>query len=343
MAKNSTEIDSNIEHYKKLRLSIISIIFITLTGTIGYRLIEGWSFLESFYMTVITVATVGFGEVNELSDSGIIFTILLIIFGVSFFLFSFSTLAEVIIQGSYRDILGRKKMKKIIQNLSDHYIIAGYGRMGQVIANEFKKGSVPYICIENNPEIILDLEEQNILFIQGDAGLEETLESARITKAKGLVCVCSSDAANLMITLTARDLNPKIFIVARAEQQRSEKKLKQVGADKIISPIFLGGLRMAQSIMFPAVMNFIEVTTLNQEYGLTIEELAITKNSLLCGMVLKDSTIKEKFDIMVLAVQGKEDKLMFNPDPNKELNEGEKLILMGHNKNLMKLALWAGI
>ncbi|MBI4838114.1 MAG: potassium channel family protein [Nitrospirae bacterium] len=240
----------------KLLLSLGLIAFIVLFGTLGYIVIEGWNALDSLYMTIITIASVGFKEVHDLSSGGRIFTIILIISGAGTILFTLNTGAKFVLEGELQDILGRKRLEKQIKDLKGHYIICGYGRMGKIICKELRGSGVEFIIIEKMPNLIQ--EREDIILLEGDATQDEVLREAGIEKAKGLISVLPTDAENLYVVLTARGLKPDLTIVARAGEEGSEQKLLRAGADRVVSPYHIGGLRIAHTVVKPAVVDFIE-------------------------------------------------------------------------------------
>jgi len=329
--------------YRHILLATAAIFGILFLGTAGYMLIEGWSMNDAVYMTVITVATVGFREVGPLSHAGQIFTMVLILTGVGAFAFAFGSITELFMYGTIQQYLGRTRMEKELKKVSGHYIICGYGRMGKTISQQFAGRNVQIVVVDHDEAVIRSAQEDGVLAVQGDASHETVLLQAGVDRARSLVCTCSHDAQNILVALTARGLNDTLFIVARAEESVAEKKLKQVGADKVISPYYLSSLRIAQAVMHPATFNFIELSTLDQDFGLSIDELPVGKTSLLNGKTLKESALKDRFDLLVLGIQKNNGSMKFNPPYEAELTAGDRLILMCDQKNLARLAAWAGL
>ena len=260
---------------RQLKISLLVLLLLVTSGTAGYMIIEGWRFLDAFYMTIITIGTVGFQEVHPLSDSGKIFTILLIIFGVSVLGYAVSKLVQTMFEGQFQRFLGRKKVEKSIDKLRDHYIVCGYGRIGSLICREFAAKPIPFVVVENSLAVLERLEEDKVLFLRGNATEDETLLRAGIKRAKGLVSVVTSDTENVYITLTARGLNPELYILARSGESGSDIKLKRAGANKVVSPYHIGGSRMAQAILRPNVVDFIEIATGREHMDLQMEEIFI--------------------------------------------------------------------
>lgn len=240
-------------------LYFILIIFINAFGTLGYMIIEGWNFHDSLYMTVITLTTVGYGEVHKLSPSGEIFTIILLIGGVGIILYLLGTEAKVILEGELQDVLGRRRLQSKLNQLKDHYIICGHGRMGRIISRELHHKGVELVVIEKKPDPTQ--ESEDLLLFEGDATSDEVLKKVGIERAKGLVSVLPTDAENLFVVLSARELKPDLFVVARASDERATQKIIRAGANRVVSPYHTGGLTIANIILKPAVMDFIEVAT----------------------------------------------------------------------------------
>ena len=328
-----------MESTKNLILGIISLIIILFVGTIGYTLIQKWDLLDSLYMTIITITTVGYGEVSNLSVPGKIFTIGLIASGVGIAAYIVGSLSKMMVEGEITRILGRRKLEKRIQTLKDHYIVCGCGRIGSLICKEFAASGKPlsFVVIDNNPDIIEKIENENYLYVQGNSTEEDTLIAAGINKARGLVTAVSSDSDNVYITLTARELNPKLFILARASDEKAEKKLIRAGADKVISPYHIGGRRMAQAILRPAVVDFIELAVHDRSMELQLEEIAVRKSSRFIGVSLKNSGIRQDLGLIIVAIKKPSGDMAFNPSSESKIELGDTLLALGEKKNLLRL------
>ncbi len=328
---------STIDRPHKIIRGIIIFIIIIAAGTVGYMAIEGMSFFDSLYMTVITITTVGFGEIRTLSVPGRVFTIILIFFGMGIIVYIVGLWTQAIVELQLSTFIGRRKLGLQIKNIKDHYIVCGFGRIGKVICRELKSKNIPVLVIDNKPETRELLEEESIPYIIDDATSEDILLEAGIARARGLISVVASDSDNLFITLTARGLNPSTFIIARADEEKSEKKLKRAGADKVFLPYIIGGHKMAQSITKPAVTDFLEFTVHNRDMGLEMEELNVNKDSRLNRLKLRDSGIRQEMDIIIIAIRKKTGEMAFNPSSETLIEAGDTLIALGKNDDLLKL------
>jgi len=320
---------------QRLLRGIYILIGIVIIGTSGYMLIEGWSFSDSLFMTITTITTVGYSEVHPLSDNGQIFTIFLIIGGVGGAIFTLTGIIQYIIEGNFAAARGRRRMKTKIAELKGHLILCGYGRVGEEIARVFKEEDVPFVVIDNNPEITAKLEQTGYLYVQGDATIDEVLNEAGIETAKGLVVAVGSDADSTYITLSARGLRPDLFIAARATNSVVEAKLKKAGADRIIYPYTIGARRMAEVALRPAVVDFIDTLVFNRGREFQIENVTINDNSALIGLTLEETRHRTK--AAILAVNKKNGKLMANPPGETTIEKGDRIITMGTREQLAAL------
>jgi voltage-gated potassium channel len=319
---------------RKVILSVGLIALIISFGTSGYMTLEGWSLLDSLYMTVITIASVGFKEVHDLSTNGRIFTIILIIGGAGTVLYTLNTGAKIILEGELQEIFGRKRLEKKLKDLKDHYIVCGYGRMGKIIARELKQEKLKFAVIEKN-EVLLDSDEkEEFLIIQGDATKDELLKRAGIERAKCLISVLPTDAENLYVVLSARGLTPSLLIVARAGEEGSEQKLLRAGADRVVSPYHIGGLRMAHSVLKPAVVDFIEFATKSGNIDLQIEEITIQEGSDLVGNSLDHCGIGRDLGIIIVAIKERSGEMKFNPTFRTIIEAGDTMIAVGETSKL---------
>jgi voltage-gated potassium channel len=327
---------------KKLKIVLIILVLVISFGTLGYTIIEKWPLLDSLYMTIITLSTVGFGEVYALSPSGKIFTMILVIFGVAGAGYTISIIGQMIVEGEIGKLLGRRKMEKGLKELGDHYIVCGFGRVGRRIAQELCVRKVPFVVIDNDPPKIEQAEKDCFLFVQGDATNDQTLQEAGIERAKGLITAVVNEADNVFIVLSARQLNPKLFITARVESDEAEKKLLRAGANKVVSPHKIGGIRMALTAIRPNLVDFMSVVTFDQDTDLTIEEIQIKPDSPLIQSTLRDCAIRKEFGIMVVGIKKVGKEVFLNPSPETKIEAGDILIVIGEKKKLDKLETMAG-
>lgn len=322
---------------KKLKWVFLILAGVISYGTLGYTLIEGWSFLESFYMTVITLSTVGFREVRALSSTGRVFTIILVIFGVAGAAFTISVLGQFIVEGEIRRILGRRKMEKRLKDMKKHYIVCGYGRVGMQVCKQFCSRKLPLVVIEKNPERVEQLVKEGILVIQGDATDDEVLLAAGIQRSKALISTIASESENVFIALSARELNPEIFITARAESRSAEKKLLRAGANRVVSPHEMGGIRMALVTLRPDIVDFMRIVTGDREKGFGIEEIEVKKNSPVADTLLKDSPIRCELGLLVIGIKKKGKEIIINPSAQIRIEPGDILVVIGETEKLEKL------
>jgi voltage-gated potassium channel len=307
-------------------------------GTSGYMILEKWNFLDSLYMTVITISTVGFSEVNPVSNQGRILTMTVLISGLGVLAYVVGTLTRTLVEGQLLEVMGRKKLERQIQKLKDHYIICGYGRVGRIICEEIKKSRpTPLVVIDSDNTLTPMIEEHGYLYYLGDATSEETLLKAGILSAKGLATALDSEADNVYITLTAKGLNPDLFVLARAGRRGSEKKLERAGADRVISPHQIGGFRMAQALLRPNVAEFIDFATHDPDIGMHMEEIPVGADSQFSDISLVDSGIRQKFDLIIVAIKKATGEMLFNPASHTRIQIGDTLIALGQRSNLIKL------
>jgi voltage-gated potassium channel len=315
----------------------IFLLIILAVGTLGYMLIEKWSFLDALYMTVITISTVGYREVGIPSDAGKIFTIFVIFTGIGILFYFLGSIAQAMVELHVRALIGRRKLGLRMRSTSDHYIVCGFGRLGKIISRELKGNHIPLIVIDNRPDMVQSLEHENIPYIIGDATNEEALLEAGVERAKGLISVVASDADNVFITMSARVLNPNLFILCRAEEEQTERKLLRAGANRVVMPYSIGAHKMAHTIIKPAVSDFLELTVHNRRIGLEMGEVEVSEKSRLNGLTLLDSGIRQDMDVIIIAIRKKEGEMKFNPSSKTRIEAGDTLIALGKSDDLTKL------
>ncbi len=326
-----------VHSISRLHVALLSLVIISIGGATGYHFLEGHTWLEAMYMTVITLSTVGFREVRPLSPTGQIFTVGLVISGVGVVFYTMAAVAEQIVEGEFQQFFGRRRMQKNIDLLSDHYIVCGFGRIGEMVCRELVAKPAPFVVIEQDEERVRHAEAASYFVIRGDATDEKTLLAAGITRAKSLFASLSSDAGNVFLTLLARELRPALCVVARAETERSERTLIRSGADKVISPYAIGGHRMAQAALRPAVVDIIELATHHHSYELQLEEIPILFSSPCNGVTLRDSGLWNQPGVILVAIKRVSDLMRFNPGPDEKLQAGDRLIALAETEPLKEI------
>lgn len=323
---------------RRLQFSLLILLGLNVFGTVMYMLLEGWTAVDALYMTVITIATVGFGEVRQLSISGRLFTIVLIYLGVGAATTAITNALGLVLEPILWGTLERRRMQKSIEQLSQHYIICGYGRMGRQIIHDLQARNEAFVLIDSNTELVEQLLEQQIPFIIGDATIDETLLEAQIEKAKGIVAALSSDAGNVMTVLTARELNPDAFIVARVVRDENERKLRRAGANRVINPYQIGGHRMTLSLLRPAVHDFLDhIFHFGDGRDIEIGQIVVYPQSDLDGKTISTSGLRDKYNISILAIREANGKLQITPNPMTQLTPHSELIIIGLPEAIYRL------
>jgi len=321
---------------KRIRLAFSALLVTLIVGTVGLILTEHLSLAQAIYLTVQTVTTVGYGDIEVHSNSGHVFLVLLMLGGVGVMLYFAGLMMAFLIEGQLAGVYGRRKMNKKIVQLQDHIIVCGAGRVGRQVLYRLRKEGAPSVVIEKQEDLANQFIEEGFLVIHSDATNDETLKKARIDKAKGLITALPEDSLNVFVTLTAKGLNPGIHVVARLDQLESEKKLVRAGADKVISPAILGGWRMAMSILKPISVEYIETVIHDHNIAIDMEELRINQNSCLVGKTLANSGIKQQTGAMVMAII-RENQVISNPDAQEVILQGDLLIVFGLREQLHRL------
>jgi len=320
---------------RRLLWGICALVIIIIAGVIGYIVIEGWSFIDALYMTIVTITTVGYAEVHPLSVGGRIFSIFLIVGGVSGALYTVSAIVGYVIEGHLGTTLGRRRMERNIAKLREHFILCGYGRVGQEIARIFTEEGVPFVVIDKDRDSIAAAEKEGYLYVLADATDDEGLKEAGIERARGLVVAAGNDADNVYITLSARETRPDLFIEARASSNTAGAKLKRAGANRIIAPYSLGARRMAQLALRPTVVDFIDTVIYRRGRELQMENIVVGSNSALAGLTVEETRHRTK--AAILAISKKDGKLLANPQGEETIESGDRLITLGTKKQLAAL------
>jgi len=326
-----------MERKSHFTFSLILTASLVLIGTSGYMIIEGWPVSDAIYMTIITLATVGYGEVHQVSGVGRIFTIFLIVAGVGYFMYVVGLLVQFLVEDRIRVILGRRKLDKQIAKLKEHYIICGYGRIGRVLAHYLTERYLNVVIIEKNESRQAAMDEDGVLYLMGEATDESLLLRAGIKDAKGLITAVATDADNVFLTLIAKQLNPGLFIVARAIQNTAKRTIQAAGANKVISPYDLGARRMAHAILRPTVIRFLELAFTDENTDVQVEEIRVHSTSRLLNVALKDSGIRQQLDLIILTIKKADDTMIFNPKADTRIETDDTLVVVGRAKSVSQL------
>ena len=322
-------------HKFRWALTMTVTVLVIAFGTLGYIFIEGWPFLDALYMTLITMTTIGYGEVHALSEYGRLFTMALIVVSIGIGGYVFSTVAAFIIEGEIQNIFRGRRMDKEISKLKDHVIVCGLGRIGLRIAEEFNRVNTPFVVIEHDEKAIEEMTQQeNMLCLKGDATRDDTLIRAGIKQAYGLITALPEDKDNVFVTLCARSLNPKLFIIARVSEDKNEDLLKKAGADRIVSPDAIGGIRMASIVLRPKVVAFFDEMYRVTGQTLRVEEIHIDEFPALKNRSLGEVDIRKRTGALVLAIKSADEGYQFNPGARAMLREGDVLIIVGTDEQI---------
>jgi len=327
--------------YQRRLLTVLAALAITLgIGTAGFVIIEHYPVFDAFYMSLITITTVGYEEIHQLSRAGRIFNSVLLVFGVGVVLYAFGAIAETLFEAQLRDFFYRRKVKRMIDKLKDHYIVCGFGRVGRGAARELRRSGVPFVIVDPNAAAVDRAVKKGMLAVAADAKNDEALREVGIERAKGLIGALPTDADNLFLILSAKALNPKLRVASRVNEEESESKLKRAGADAIFRPYDIAGYRLAQAILRPYVADFLEVTasTVNMGLGIALEQVHVRKQSPFCSKSLKDLQLPRDLGVIVLAIRRANGEMQFNPPADAVVECGDHLVVMGHVEQLHRLA-----
>ena len=326
---------------KELRtgLFVVAVIVaVVIVGTIGFMLIEGWGLLDSLFMTITTIFTVGFGEVHPLSTAGLVFTIILILGGVGTILYGFGAMVEFVISGQLTGVFRRRAVRRQVEKLDGHHIICGYGRVGEAVARHFESHGARFVVIDSDQTSLDRATEAGFPVVPGDASSDEVLEAAGVRRAKGLIAAVGSDAENIFVTLSARVLNPGLLIVARASSEDTVNKLERAGADHVVTPYGIGGRRMATLMLKPLVSDYLEVVTGGGELEFRVEEFKLTPACCSIGQSIEDLEVRKRTGATILAVRhASTGAFDTNPSPELRLQPGDMIIAIGTPVEITKL------
>jgi voltage-gated potassium channel len=321
----------------KFQIAVSAILGLLAFGTIGFKIMLGISWFDCFYFALITLTTIGYGEPAGMTESTRYFTSVLIILGVGTIGYALTAAAQAVVQFELISTFGKRKMFRDINKLKGHYIVCGSGRIGSGIVREIARRGYDFVVIEQDEMTADKLLAQGYLVLMGDSTSDEVLRGAGIERARGLVCAVSSDPDNLYITLTARDINKDLYIIARANEESAIKRLVKAGANKVVSPSITGANQMAQMLLRPAVADFIELATMTEQLELEMEQIEITEGSPFINSHLKDTDIRSSLNIIVIAIKRKKGDMIFNPSADTVIEEGDALVVIGSHDNLEAL------
>lgn len=318
-------------------LAVILFLAVTVAGTAGYMAIEGWSAWDAFYMTMISVTTVGYREVGPLSWLGQAWTVVVLMGGVStLFYTAFIVMAEIV-EGGLRKGFESRRFNRMLEQLSNHFIICGYGRIGSVIADEFQRQGIPYVVVDRDPERVHAVIARGGMAVEADASNEDVLRRVGIARARGLIAAVGTDAENVYTVLTARVLRPELFIIARIESEDAEPKLRRAGADRVLSPYQLGGVQMAATALRPAVVDFMRLATSSERLDLAAEQIDVKPTARFAGVSIRDANLRQDFGVIVVAIKRAAGHMEFNPEPDSVIGGGDQLVVLGHPDQLKAL------
>lgn len=321
--------------YRLLR-AISLVLSVLVVATAGYVVVEGWSVSDAFFMSLTTVTTVGYREVNALTGAGRTLTVFVIIFGVSSVFYTIAVAVEVMLETQIRTLFGARRVMRQIKSLRDHYILCGYGRVGQEIVKELLRANKDFIIIDTSGQVVEGAVEDGLLAIRGSATHDEILLAAGIERAKGLLVALSSDADNVFVTLSAKTIKPELFVVARGEDEESARKLKLAGADRVVSPYSIGGRKMASLLIKPFVSDYLDTVTHGQKLEFELEELRITSDSSLVDKTIGQARIRDVTGALILAIH-RDGAINRSPAASEMISEGDVLLAIGTDEQLNKL------
>jgi voltage-gated potassium channel len=312
-------------------------LLLVVVGTLGYVILEDFTPFDGLYLTVMTLTTVGYGDLHPKTVAGQTFTMALVLGGVFTFFYSATELIRVLVTGEIQEILGKHRMERKLAELRGHLIVCGFGRMGRIVCEEFSRKRLPFVVIDSRADALAKFEIAYGFALPGDATSDETLKRAGIDRARGLVTVMASDADNLYTTMSARLLNDKVYIVARVEDLNSEKKMLRAGANRVVSPYRIGGGRIVHAVLRPTVVDFIELATQTEHLDLQIEETQVSAGSSLAGTSVLTSGVRSNLKIIIVAIKKAPGRMIFNPAPDTVIEAGDILVVIGHREHLDQL------
>jgi len=322
---------------KRIRIALIVFFLVVTGGTLLFHLIEGHDLVRSLYFTVVTMTTVGYGDIVPTTGVGMLLSVVTILAGVGIFGLLVGSVTEFLVEGQIQRALGRRRVEKDLASIRNHYIVCGFGRIGSIVCRELSEAHVPFAVIDTNEDSVREAKEEGYLALVGDATDDDVLITAGIERARGVCAVLPHDADNVFITMTARETSRNLQIVTRGEDLRTTRKLVRAGASRVISPHEIGGIRMANAILKPHVIDFIEAATRAGPSEINMGEVEISEQSAFTGLTLIDSGIRRDFGVIVVAIRKLSGRMLFNPSPDTVIEPGDVLITMGPDAHQQKL------
>lgn len=313
------------------------LLFTLCAGTVGFRVLEGYSTFDAFYMTLITITTVGYQEIHPLSQAGRIFNSFLILFGVTAMFFAVGAMTQTVIELELQDRYGQRRKKRMIDKLHDHFIVCGFGRVGRNASYELQRGGASFLVVDRNEDRVLRAMHAGMLAVEADATHDESLREVGVLRARGLIAALPSDAENLFIILSAKTLNPKLTVVTRASEEEAEEKLRRAGADTVFAPYTMAGHRLAQALVRPHVTEFLDFATKNAGLKVSLEQVEVAPETQFGGKTLGEMLGQRALGIIVLAIRKSDGQMVFNPPTDTRIYAGDFLIVMGEQPKLQNL------
>jgi voltage-gated potassium channel len=322
---------------RRFVLIVVAIVTTLSIGTVGFTVIDGYPPFDAFYMTLTTMTTVGYGEIHPLSHAGRVFNSFLIVFGVTTIFIAIGAMTQTIIELEFGDAIGKRRKKRMIDNLKDHYIICGFGRVGRGAAIELSHAGVPFVVVDIDPDRVERAMHAGMLAMSADSTHDETLRLVGIERARGLVAALATDADNLFVLLSAKGLNPKIYVATRAAEEGAEAKMRRAGADAVFAPYAITGHRLAQSLLRPHVVQFLDFTTKDVGEDIAIEQVRVSASSEMVSKTIKEMQLGKEVGVIVMAIRKENGEMVFNPPADTAVQGGDYLIVMGRPANLRAL------
>ncbi len=324
---------------RNLRIAVGALGVVVVVGTVGYVVIEGWSFLDALWMVIITVTTIGYGEVQPLSEAGRIFSLLLILFGVGIVTYTATTFARAVIDGDMARLYRRRRKERIMKNLTDHYIVVGYGRLGRVVVEDLQRSGVAVCVVERDPEVVEEVERSGrVPVVRGDGSSDDTLRLAGVERARGLAIALPSAAEAVYVSMSASQLNPELNIVTRIDDPEASYRARRVGARQVVNPYRIAGWRIAHGLLRPLATNFLDLATFSVHEEFAVDEQSIPVGSPFAGRSLRDLAIGAEHKLLVVAIQKPNGTLIATPGGAVVLEPGDTVIIIGDPERLVEFA-----